>query len=391
MKTLITLLAISILSVTCSCVLVSDYPYDPPKDLRDGLEVGTLEEVRIDSQLILEAARRINKGKYREVHSMLIYKDDMLVFESYFQGHEYQWDAPRHHGNLVNWDSRMSHHAHSVSKSMTSLCVGIAIDKGFIQDVHQSIFYYLPEYQHLRTEENQGITIEHLLTGTSGLLWAEWNAPLSSMENDQIAIYFHEPGPADFVLQRLVIAEPGTHFIYSGGNIDLLGMIVENASGMSLEEFSEAYLFEPMGMDQAKWDLVYPTGEYSAASGLIMTPREMLKIGALMLNDGIWKAKEIISENWLEKCRYPFPACTNISIPGEDLLDMGYSYAWWTKQINDRGKEIHWYSANGWGGQKIIVMPELNTVVVFTGGIYTHKVKEFEIVEDFILPALLGS
>jgi CubicO group peptidase (beta-lactamase class C family) len=377
------------LNVTCSCDLVSDYPYYPPEALEDGLQVGTLEDVRIDTQLILKAAERIRKGKYREVHSLLIYKDNMLVFEEYFQGHDYQWDAPRHNGNLVTWDSHMPHHVHSVSKSITSLCVGIAIEKGFIQDVHQSIFYYLPEYQYLKTEENQGITIENLLTGTSGLQWAEWSAPLSSMKNDQIAIYFHEQGPADFVLQRPMITEPGTHFIYSGGNIDLLGMIIENASGMSFEEFSEEYLFEPMGLDQATWDLVYPTGEYSAASGLIMTPREMVKVGAMMLNDGVWKSKVIISKNWVEKCRYPFPACTHISIPGEDLVDMGYAYAWWTKQIETTGKEIHWYSANGWGGQQIIVLPELNTVVVFTGGTYTHKVKEYEIIEDFILPALV--
>ena len=389
MKALITFLGICLLIVTCSSNYLNANHDDPPQNLEDGLKVGTLDNAGVDPAPVLEAARRIASGKYGEVHSMLIYKENMLVFEAYFQGHDYQWEAPGHYGEWVDWDSHMLHYAHSVSKSITSLCVGIAIDKGFIKDIHQSIFEYLPDYQYLKTNENQNITIENLLTGTSGLLWAEWNAPLSSMENDQIAIWFHEKGPVDFVLGRPMIAEPGTHFIYSGGNIELLGVIVENASGMSFEEFSEKYLFEPMGMDQAEWNIIYPTGEVHAAAGLRMTPREMVKIGALMLNDGAWNGKQIIPVSWIEKCKFPFPACREINIPGEDLVQMGYSYTWWTKEIDYEGKVIHWFSANGWGGQKIVVLPELNTVLVFTGGSYTKKVKEYKIFERYILPALI--
>ena len=389
MKALITFFGICLLNITCSSNYLNAYHDVPPEDLKDGLKVGTLNEAGIDPAPVLEAARRIESGKYGEVHSLLIYRENMLVFESYFQGHDYQWEAPRHYGEVVNWERHMLHHAHSVSKSITSLCVGIAIEKGFIRDIHQSIFEYLPEYQYLKTNENQNITIENLLTGTSGMLWAEWSAPLSSMENDQIAMWFHEKGPVDFVLGRPVIAAPGTHFTYSGGNIELLGVIVENASGMSFEEFSEKYLFVPMGMDQAEWDLIYPTGEVEAAGGLRITPREMAKIGALMLNDGVWNGEQIIPVRWIEKCKFPFPACMDINIPGEDLDHMGYSYAWWTKQINYKGKVINWFSANGWGGQQIIVLPELKTVLVFTGASYTKKVKEYKIFERYILPALI--
>ena len=389
MNKLITIIGICLLNITCSSNYVNACHDDPPDNLKDDLKVGTLDEAGIDPDPVLEAARRIGSGKYGEVHSMLIYREEMLVFERYFQGHDYQWEAPRHYGEWVNWDGQMLHHAHSVSKSITSLCVGIAVDKGFIRDIHQSIFEYLPDYQYLKTNENQNITIENLLTGTSGLLWAEWSAPLSSMENDQIAMWFHEQGPVDFVLGRPMIAEPGTHFIYSGGNIELLGVIVENASGMPFETFSEKYLFEPMGMDQAEWDLIYPTGEVEAAGGLRITPREMVKIGAMMLNNGVWNGKQIIPSDWIEKCKYPFPACRDIHIPGEDLFDMGYSYAWWTKQIDYKGQVIHWYSANGWGGQQIIVLPELNTVLVFTGANYTRKVKEYKIFERYLLPALV--
>jgi CubicO group peptidase (beta-lactamase class C family) len=388
MKTRILSLGIGMLVFTGCTDFTSILPYEPPMDLQDGLEVGNLEEVKIDSQLILEAAGRIQKGKYGEVHSLLIYKDDRLVYEQYFQGHDYQWDAPKHYGDLVNWDSNSLHHTHSVSKSVTALCVGLAIDHGFIQNTDLSIFEYLPAYEYLKTPENEHITIQHLLTGTSGLLWAEWSAPLSSMENDQIAIYFHEKGPADFVLGRPMIAVPGTRFIYSGGNIELLAMIVENASGMSFQEFSAHYLFEPLGLDRAEWYLVYPSGETHAAGGWKATSREMLKIGVTMLHRGTWNGEELITEEWVDHSMHPFPASTGINVPGEDLSLMGYSYAWWTKEIHYRGKDIHWYSADGWGGQKIIVLPELNSVVVFTGANYNKKVRQYAIFEEFLLPAL---
>jgi CubicO group peptidase (beta-lactamase class C family) len=389
MKILFVPLLLSLLNLGCSEQDRTAYPYHPPLDMKDGLTVGTLDEVGINSKLVLQAAARIQKGNFGEIHSMLIYKDNRLVFEEYFEGHDYRWDAPKHYGGWVTWNARMPHYVHSVSKSITSMCVGIAVDKGFITDVHQSVFDYLPDYQYLKTEENKHISIEHLLTGTSGLLWAEWNAPLSSMENDQIAIWFHEKGPVDFVLSRPVIAIPGTHFTYSGGNIELLGVIVEQASGIPFEDFSKTYLFEPLGLDSAHWQIIYPTGEVHAAAGLRLRPREMVKIGVTMLQNGIWKDQQILSEDWVKASRYPYGAIHGINLPGEDLKDMAYSYTWWTKQLNYKGSNLDWYSANGWGGQKIIVLPGLNALVIFTGASYTSKVKQYGLFERYLLPALL--
>jgi CubicO group peptidase (beta-lactamase class C family) len=319
---------------------------------------------------------------------MLIYKDGKLVLEEYFNGHDHQWDAPKHHGDFVSWDRDMLHYAHSVSKSITSMGVGIAIDKGFIDNAQQGIFEYLPDYQFLLTAENEEITIEHLLTGTSGLQWAEWNAPLSSIANDQVAIWFQEKDPVEFVLSRPVQHEPGTHFVYSGGNFDVLGVILENASGMSFEDFFKTYLFEPLGMDSAYWHQIYPTGEVHAAGGLRATPREMLKLGASMLELGTWKGQSIISEDWIESCALPYPGNRGINIPGEPSGRLGYSYSWWTKEYMKGGKKIHMYAAGGWGGQHIMVLPELNAMVVFTGGNYNSKRPPFKILEKYILPAM---
>jgi CubicO group peptidase (beta-lactamase class C family) len=319
---------------------------------------------------------------------MLIYKNDKLVFEEYFQGHTYQWDAPGHYGKHVTWNREMPHCIHSDSKSFTSLCIGIAIDKGFIKNVRQSIFDYLPAYRQYKKDGKENITIEHLLTMTSGLQWEEWKISLASKQNDQIAIWFYEDGPVHYVLRKPLVAAPGTRFNYSGGDIQLLAEILKNATGMNLDAFSARYIFNPMKISSYDWWLIFPSGEIQAAGGLKLTPRDMVKIGAMMLNKGEWNGNQIVSENWVDKCITPYAGNTNIKIPGEDLGKVGYAYTWWTKSFEYRGKPIRWYSALGWGGQKISILPESDMVIVFTGANYTSKVHHFKIMKRFILPAV---
>jgi len=377
-----------VLFVGCESEPAIQYTYIPPENIDDGFDVGSLNEVNIDLALIEKAVNDINRGKYKEVHSMLIFKDNKLVLEEYFQGHKYQWDAPKHHGELVTWDRSMSHCIHSDTKSITSTCIGIAIDHGFIQSVHQSIFDYLPEHQHLNTDGKDKITIEHLLTMTSGLDWKEWSAPYSSEDNPIIGIWFSDKDPITYILERSLRAEPGTSFTYYGGNMIVLGEIIKNATGMNIDEFSGKYLFEPLGIDSADWWLRFENGVIEAAGGLKLTPRDMAKIGVTFLNNGVWNGQQVISGQWVEKSTVPYPSNDRIKIPGEDSGRVGYSYSWWTKQYSDSGKEINMFWAVGWGGQKIMVFPEVNTVVVFTGGNYTSEVKTFNILEKYIIPAL---
>ena len=143
MKTLLLLLIASLFNVSCNRDFPDHYSNTPPALTNDGLNVGVMNEVFIDTLLILKADGRIRQGKYGEVHSMLIYKNDKLVFENYYPGHIYKWDAPAYHGELVSWDRSMPHEMMSCTKSFTSACIGIAIDKGFIESIHQSIFDYL--------------------------------------------------------------------------------------------------------------------------------------------------------------------------------------------------------------------------------------------------------
>jgi len=388
MKTIVIILSLIALNSSCEKDFSSQFPYIPPVDIKDGLNVSSLSEVGMDEDMIRKAVGRIYNDKYGEVHSMLIYRNNLLVFEEYYKGHQYQWDAPGHYGEFVTWNQEMQHCIHSDTKSITSLCIGIAVDKGFINDVSQSIFEYLPNYQHLKTKQKEKITIEHLLTMTSGLQWEEWDVSLSSIKNDQIGIWFWKDGPINYALGRDLMAEPGTRFNYSGGDIQILVEILKNATGMQLDKFSDKYLFEPLGITSFDWWLVFPTGEIHGAGGLKLTPRDMIKIGAMMLNEGLWNGEQIISEDWISNCTKPYLGSTNIKIPGEDLGKVGYSYTWWTKDFTYDNDNISMYFAVGWGGQKIIVLPGFDIIIVFTGANYTSKVHEFEIIERFILPAI---
>lgn len=114
----------------------------------------------------------------------------------------------------------------------------------------------------------------------------------------------------------------------------------------------------------------------------------MAKFGATYLNKGAWNGKQIIPEQWVGKSAISFAGNQGINIPGEDSGRMGYSYSWWTKTYSHSGKRIHMYTASGFGGQHIMVLPEVNTVVIFTGGNYLTKRPPFKILKKYVIPAL---
>ncbi len=385
------LLFISILSLlitSCdSAPAASQYTYQLPENIDDGLDVVTLDAVNIDANLLGAAVDQIRAGKYKEVHSMLIFKDNKLVFEEYFPGHRYKWDGPGNHGAWVKWNKYMPHKIMSDTKSLTSTSIGLAIEHGFIESVHQSIFDYLPEHQHLNTGGKNKITIEHLLTMTSGLEWKEWGTSYTDMGNDILKLWVECEDQVTCILEKSLIAEPGTSFTYSGGGMVLLGEILKNATNMNIELFSEQYLFEPLGIKPPVWEK-YPSGVIDGAGGVKITPRDMGKIGLTFLNDGVWNGAQVISKGWVEKSATTYPGNERIKVPGTDSGRNGYAYTWWTKEYSHSGEKINMFYAGGWGGQVIMVFPELNTVVVFTGGNYTSKTTAFSVLEKYVLPAI---
>lgn len=369
------------------CTRESNYAYQKPDSINDGLQVDQLHNVGIDTTIISNAVNKIANGKFGEVHSMLIYKNDKLVLEEYFSGHSYKWDAKNYHGKMVNWDKNMPHDQMSCTKSVTSALIAIAIDKGFIKSVNQSIFDYLPDHQHLKINKREYITIEHLVTMTSGLAWDEWSASHGTAANDIDALWFTCKETISCVLDRPWWQEPGELFTYNGGGMAILGEIIKNSSGMTIDEFSTTYLFDPLGVKNTRWTQ-FPGGVWDGSGAFYITPRAMLKFGVLYLNDGIWDEEQLIPKDWVKKSAIPFKNNRNIKIPGEDSGKNGYGYTWWTSKFSHNGSTINMFRAGGWGGQEIMVFPELDMVVVFTGGNYASKTKLFKIVENYILKSI---
>ena len=384
-NTILILFFLSFLYTGCQYSLSGQYAYQPPEPMGDGLEVGTLADVNLDTTLIYTAVDRLLTGDLPGVHSMLIYKDGKLVLEEYFEGHKYQWDAPNHHGERVQWDAGMDHHLMSATKSITSACIGIAIDKGFIDHVQQSIFDYLPDHQHLKAGGKEQITIEDLLTMRAGLEWPEWSELYSSFDNPAIGIWVSDQEPIEFILGKPIEHEPGTHFTYSSGNMMVLGEIIRHSSGMTIDSFANVYLAEPLD-GAIGWPLQFDNGVY--ANNAVTTPRTMAKVGILFLQNGIWKGERLIAESWVQKSATTHPGNEGINVPGEDSGRIGYAYTWWTKDYSRRGQDLHMYTASGWGGQHYMVLPEANTVVVFTGENYLSKRPPFEIMRKYVVPAL---
>ncbi|MBT8218261.1 MAG: beta-lactamase family protein [Bacteroidia bacterium] len=386
--TMIHSILFSILLISCYSQDYKPYVYQSPTNINDEISVGTLDEVGINTQLVTKGINRILSGRHGEIHSLLMYKDGKLVLEEYFEGSKFKWDAPGHRGEWVSWKPDMLHRIHSDTKSITAICIGIAIDQGFIGSVDQSIFDYLPDHQHLKKDGKEKITIEHLLTMTSGLHWYEWGAPYSSAENPIIGIWYSDLDPVSFILNGSLEHAPGTHYSYYGGHQILLGEILKYASGMTIDEFSKQYLFEPLAIDTVNWSTKFEDGVFEAAGGLEMRPRDMAKVGITFLNDGVWQSTQILDKHWIQKTANPYPGNERINVPGTDERRVGYSYSWWTKSITDGSKSSNIYWAGGWGGQRILVAPEYNTVIVFTGGSYLSKVKQMKLVEKYLLPAL---
>lgn len=387
MRTFLLLSIISLLMLGCEKDFSGEIPYNPPVQTDDGILVGTMEEVDMDTQMLAKAIGRIYANKYDQVHSILIYKDGLLVFEEYMEGNKYAWDGQYYYGERIKWHRDSMHSIMSCTKSITSAIVGIAADKGHL-DVTESIFNYLPEHQQYKTGGRENITIEHLLTMTSGLEWDEWSAPHSTAANDIDRIYIEcQNDPLACILSKPLVNTPGEKFKYSGGNMIILGEILKNAVGMDIRDFGNKYLFEPLGIDSVYW-YQFENGVFACDGSIKLIPRDMLKIGITFLHEGLWNDQQIISKRWVEKSKTSYRNNTGIRIPIDDTGKNGYAYTWWTNEISGGGKSSTLFQASGWGGQEIVVLPNLNMVAVFTGGNYVVKKHIYEILERFVLPSI---
>jgi CubicO group peptidase (beta-lactamase class C family) len=260
---------------------------------------------------------------------------------------------------IVEHNINTLHDLRSVTKSVVSSCIGIAIAKGQIQSVDQKIFDFFPEYEQFNVGSKKDLTIEHLLTMSSGLEWNE-EVPYDNPENSEV-LMSDSADPLAYILSRPIVTDPGTAWRYNGGTTQLLAEIIKRASGNSVAEFANENLFKELGIIEYEWAEFPGTKNPVAASGLRLRTRDILKFGILYQNNGTWDGKQVVPEAWVEKS-----FTSGVARPG----DGGYGYQFWIVNDTIQGKAMSWPLANGNGDQIIFFDKKNDLLVVMTAGNY---------------------
>ncbi len=346
-----------------------------PTALADGWTLDTPEHVGLDVTRLCGIAERL-KGSDANVHAMVIVRHGKLVFEQYYPGDDYPWGHP---DRRYEFDAATKHDMRSVSKSVTSLLIGIAIDRRLIASVEEPVVKFFPEYAALATPGWDRVTLRNLLTMSSGIEWDEarpWNDP----KNDEPYLG-SEPDPLRYVLAKPIVAPADLIWNYNGGGTDLLGAVIARVSGKALEVFANEALFEPLGITDWEWQH-YQNKKISAAAGLRLRPRDAAKIGQLVLAHGAWNGKQIVSAEWIAQATTPRLQAIGLFF---------YGYQWWFGRTLVDGRDVKWVSAMGRGGQRLFIVPEFDLVVMTTSGLYTSPrqgLAALDALYSFILPAV---
>ena len=314
--------------------------YWPTKDWR----TSTPEAQGIDSKK-LEEMDNFLENECSMMGSVLIIRNGFIVFEKYYNGNE-----------------SLAYGVYSVTKSIISALIGIALDKDYIKSVDQKIVIFFPEYASKITDSRfEIITIRHLLTMSSGF-------EAASAVGRSMSGCFTQP----------IKTEPGSEASYNSCSSHLLSGIISKSTEMSASEFCYQYLFKPLGIGDPDWS-VGIDGYTMGGWGLSMRARDMAKIGYLYLNNGVWDNKQIIQAEWIKESTQKQ---SNIRWEQEKKP---YGYQWWIGSSEGYSQ----FYALGSGGQYIRVFPELNMVVVLTAYGGGRKFKHRGVTDKFIIPSVL--
>lgn len=353
------------------------YTYQVPPETGDGWATAHLEAVGMLEEPLTELVGRIRDRSYVNIHGVLLVRAGRLVLEEYAPGRTTTGDR------FLEWSRDDLHDLHSVTKSVNSLLIGIAMDQGLIQDVDQRISAFFPEHAALFADaRKERLTLAHFLTMTAGLEWDEHTYPYTDSRNSHVRL--HRSGdPVAFTLGLPAVDEPGRGFRYNSGLSITLGEVIRRASGLAADEFAERFLFGPLGISDYAW-WRYPDGTVQTGGGLALRPRDAAKIGLLMLDGGTWQGRRIVSVSWVRES-------TEDHVPGT-----GYGYQWWRIRLPrhehpfDLSDEVFdVVAASGRGGQWIFVYPERDLVAVFTGGndnVLSNQA--MDMLRRYILPAV---
>jgi CubicO group peptidase (beta-lactamase class C family) len=328
-----------------------------PISLNDGIKIATCSKVGMDTAVINEITTQITSGFYPNIHSLLIYKNNRLVYEKYFPGKD---QSGGNDLGIIEHNLDDLHGVRSISKSITGACIGIAINQGKIKSADQKVMDFFNDYPAYDTGMKKELTIQHLLTMTSGLDWNE-DIPYDNPENSEIQMT-QSADPINFILSRPIVSLPGGEWKYNGGTTQLLAAIMERATGQKVDEFAKEYLFKPLGITKFDWIKFPRTNNPRAASGLRLRSRDLLKFGILYQNKGKWEGKQIINREWIEQSFQTMVKRTGST--------GGYGYQFWTFSDTLQKQPVKIIAAVGNGDQRIYFDEKNRLLVVTTAGNY---------------------
>lgn len=341
--------------------------YRPPVQREDGWPVAAAGTAGFSEAALAALTQAIRDGVYLNTHAVLVEKAGHLVYEAYFEGKDERWGVPL--GNVV-FDHQTLHDLRSVSKSVTSALLGIALGGDYETALATPLPAYFPDLKHRFGPDLGQVTLQHALTMTAGLEWNEMTVPYTDRSNDEIQLYYTYD-PIGMVLSRPLRDPPGSTWYYNGGLTQVLAGLIERKTGMPLDRFAEEALFAPLGITDYEWlgSSLWPSGSSpSAASGLRLTARDLAKIGSLFLHQGRWQGQQVIPAEWIARSTERYVQDIPWGPPGV----YGYGFMWYpghTKGIP--GFRI--IRAAGNGDQKIFILPEQEIVVTIFAGLYNQN------------------
>ena len=348
-----------------------------PVALNDGWSIASQAEVGLDAERLCQLDAIIAQWPTANVHAVVVVRNGKLVMERYFAGEDERWGDKL---GRVTYGPETKHDLRSISKSVTSLLVGIALSEGKFPALDSSVFDAFPDYADLKTPEKARITFRDLLTMSSGVAWDEnlpWNDPRNN-EREMIMA----ADPFRYILSQPVAFPRGAVYAYSGGGTSLLGETLVRSTGRPLRDYAREKLFQPIDAPDFDWLDAGVSGKLGAFGSLRMRPRDAAKLGRLLLTDGQWNGKQVIPAGWSAASIKP-------RINGEGLFF--YGYQWWLGRSFRNGRELTWAAGVGLGGQRLYVVPSLDLVVMITAGHYRDGLQgaiPFAIFNRVVLPAV---
>ena len=357
-------LPICVVFILTSCARPQDEPIQLPTDSwaesspgEQGMDPASLslldrsladERGNIDGMLVIRNGRIVYEKQYRRDYDDL--NEGQGQAPGMYNYHDPEWHPLYQRGEL--------HTMQSVTKSVTSALIGIAIGRGEIAGPHVPVIDFLDDYEIANLDQwKRSMTLQDLLTMRAGIAWDEDSVPYTDPENSCAGMENSDDW-IQFVVERPMALQPGTEFLYNSGASQLLSLIIKKSTGTHVDEYAEEHLFRPLGITSYYWKTT-PTGFPDTEGGLYLTARDLAKIGYLYLLDGVWGQERVLPEGWVG-------ASVERRVEDTGWIGMGYGYQWWLVPWGP-GSDSYAYAAIGYGGQRLFVVPELDLVAVFTG------------------------